>query len=61
MEVQKGETIKLRVEIVVEVKSDKYTGSDEMLDEIAYESDYDLPSTENVEVVGTEMRSVSLI
>jgi hypothetical protein len=54
-------TYKLKVTLVIEVKSDEYDNPETMMNEIAQEANYDVESTDCVEVVGTEFRDIQLI
>lgn len=54
MNYEPGDKIKLRVEVIVEVSSEKYETIDSIIDEFSGETQYDFPSTDNVEVHNTE-------
>lgn len=55
------DTVKVKITIVAEIKSDEYDSPETMMDELAQESNYDIPSTECVEVINTELRDIQLI
>ncbi|MBN1117786.1 MAG: hypothetical protein JXA77_11310 [Bacteroidales bacterium] len=61
MEIKRGEKIKLKIEIIVEVSSDEYTDTDSIINELSSESFYAIDSTENVTVHETDFRNCELI
>ena len=61
MKIKRNEHIKLKVTIVVEVASDAYTDTDDIIDELSSESYYTIESTENVTVHETEYRETQLL
>lgn len=60
MQVKQGEKIKLIIEVIVEVSSDEFTDTENIIDEFGSEVNYDFNDTENVKVHSCEIREVSL-
>jgi hypothetical protein len=57
----KKETFKLKITIIAEVSSCEYDSIESIIDELGSESLYNIPSTDCVEVHGTEWIDTELI
>jgi len=54
-------TYKVKITIVATISSDEYDNPETMMDELSQESNYDIPSTDCVEVIDTEWRDSEII
>lgn len=57
----KEKTYKVKITIVATIRSDEYDNPETMIAELSETSQYDIPSTDCVEVVDTEWRDSELI
>ena len=55
------EKFKVRITIVAEVSSEEYDNIETIIDELGSESNYDIPSTECVEVHNIEWLDTELV
>ncbi len=51
---KKTETFKVKITIIAEISSDEYDNIETIIDELGYESNYEIPSTDFVKVHNTE-------
>ena len=61
MNIKKGEKIKLRTIVVVEVMAEKNMTHEELMDEFSSEAMYNFEDTDNITVTETEFRDCQLI
>ena len=54
-------TYKVKITIVATISSYEYDNPETMMDELSQESNYDIPSTNCVEVLDTEWRDSEII
>jgi hypothetical protein len=60
MDIKKGETIKLRTTVVVEVMAEKDMTHEDLIDEFGSEAFYNFEDTDNLTVTQTEFKECQL-